>query len=272
MCNRLRLQGWICITCERTFTRRWNANRHAADQHSGHLTQIVSVIEYLAGRQSGIYQPASLSNNRKQSSSAPLSARKSATNMQDILHIFDFESTKKVNPEGGSLAHVMTKEFAGEIARQAAVNYVSKARQQSQATVISNMHLLWQSPFLSDIVIPRGNSGDIFGYRCHICSKCLLTQLLAISYPPNEQIGAIIEEKHWCDPSIIARNQNLDKNVKETRVKIMRQSLPKYLKNVVNAWSKGYASIAGIELSSSLSTRAPRNDQRFCILRTHEDQ
>lgn len=41
----------------------------------------------------------------------------------------------------------------------------------------------------------------------------------------------------------------------------MREYLPKYLKNVVNPWGEGNASIAGIELSSSLSTRAPPNDQ-----------
>lgn len=41
----------------------------------------------------------------------------------------------------------------------------------------------------------------------------------------------------------------------------MREYLPKYLKNVVNPWSEGDASIVGIELRSSLSTRAPPNDQ-----------
>jgi hypothetical protein len=88
-----------------------------------------------------------------------------------------------------------------------------------------------------------------------------MMQLLAVYYPQSQQIGAIIEDRHECDQVILAKNQNLDENVKKTRVEFMRQNLPKYLKNVADLWSGGDASIAGIELSSSLSTASPPNDQ-----------
>jgi hypothetical protein len=124
------------------------------------------------------------------------------------------------------------------------------------------MHpMMWQSPFVPNILIPTGNTSDIFGYRCHICSKCLMMVHLPVFYPPSQQYGAIIEYRHCCDPGLIARNQNLDENDKETRLKIMREYQPQYLKNVVNPCSGGDASIAGIELSSSLSTTPLPNDQ-----------
>jgi hypothetical protein len=180
--------------------------------------------------------------------------------MQDILRIF--ESTEKVKQEGDSPLRVMTKEFFGEIARQLAVSRVSKAQHRSQAPLISNTHpMMWQSSFPSNISLPTDNTGDIFGYRCHICSKCLMMVHLPVFYPPSQQYGAIIEYRHCCDPGLIARNQNLDENDKETRLKIMREYQPQYLKNVVNPWSGGDASIAGIELSSSLSTTPLPNDQ-----------
>ena len=252
----LKLQGWICLACERPFTRRWNANRHATEQHPGQLFQIVSMVEYLAGRQSGIYKP----QFQTQSSSATLSARKNATQIEDIFRIF--ESNEKGKQEGNSQARVMTEEFAREVARQAASYCISTAQQQSQAAFISKMHPMFrQSPFLSNILISTGNTGDIFGYRFHICSNCLIMQHLAVLYPPSQQYGAIIEDKHWCDKSIIARNQNLGENEKQIRTKIMHEYLPKYLKNIVNAWSGRNASIARIKLSSNLSTRASPNDQ-----------
>jgi hypothetical protein len=110
MGDRLKLQGWVCVSCERPFTRRWNANRHAAEQHLGQSTQIVTLIEYLAGRQSGIYQYPLPSQTQ---SSAPPSARKSATNIYDILSIFESRKKGEQNEQNGNnLLNEMTMGFA----------------------------------------------------------------------------------------------------------------------------------------------------------------
>jgi hypothetical protein len=108
------------------------------------------------------------------------------------------------------------------------------------------------SHFRSNTLIPTANEADIFGFRGHICSKCLMTQHLAISYPSSERIGRD-EIKHLCDPVLLANNQNLDQKVMETSVELMHQNLPKYLKDVVNLWNRRdayIASIAGTELRS----------------------
>jgi len=269
MGDRLKFQGWICVACERPFTRRWNANRHAAEQHLGQSAQIVTLIEYLAGRQSGIYQYQSPSQTQ---SSAPPSARKSATNIHDILRIFESREKVEQNEQNGNnLVNEMTREFARELARQSAANYASKVQQQQQSrAMISSMYTMApQSLSRSNSLIPTGNEADIFGFRGHICSKCLMMQHLAISYPTGEQIGATSEQigrdeiKHECNPFLLANNQNLDQKVMDTSVELMRQNLPKYLKDVVNLWNRRDAYIAGIagtELRSISLTTPPPND------------
>src|SRR5207249_3054310 len=115
MDNGLSLQDWVCVVCEKSFSRKWNANRHAAEQHPGQSPQLVRVIEYLA-RTSGIYQ----SPPQAQSLSAPLSTGKSSTNIHDILRAV--EASGKVEQNGNSLTNVMKREFIREVARQLAAN------------------------------------------------------------------------------------------------------------------------------------------------------
>jgi hypothetical protein len=48
---------YVCITCGRPSNRRWNINRHIKICHYG-IGRYDTFIEYLAGRQSGIYLPS----------------------------------------------------------------------------------------------------------------------------------------------------------------------------------------------------------------------
>ena len=38
---------WICATCKQPFTRRWNANRHCSNKHSGFFENIISFTDYI---------------------------------------------------------------------------------------------------------------------------------------------------------------------------------------------------------------------------------
>ena len=42
---------WICSKCRQPFTRRWNANRHCNNKHSGYLEHIISFTDYVINRQ-----------------------------------------------------------------------------------------------------------------------------------------------------------------------------------------------------------------------------
>jgi hypothetical protein len=42
---------WICAACKQPFTRRWNANRHCSNKHSGFFENIISFTDYIINRQ-----------------------------------------------------------------------------------------------------------------------------------------------------------------------------------------------------------------------------
>ncbi len=50
--------NYVCATYSEHFTRRHNGNRHNLKAHKG-MSEIVRLIDYLAGRKSGIYEPMS---------------------------------------------------------------------------------------------------------------------------------------------------------------------------------------------------------------------
>jgi hypothetical protein len=49
--NTLKNPKWFCSKCKKPFTRRWNANRHCNNKHSGFLENIVSFTDYIVNRQ-----------------------------------------------------------------------------------------------------------------------------------------------------------------------------------------------------------------------------
>jgi hypothetical protein len=48
---------WVCATCEEHFTRKYSANRHNDQLHSGNGL-IVTFLDYIVGRVSGQYLPS----------------------------------------------------------------------------------------------------------------------------------------------------------------------------------------------------------------------
>ena len=57
--------SYVCTVCSEHFTRRYSANRHNTNLHSGR-SEIVPFIEYMAGRSSGKYIASHPSWYRKQ--------------------------------------------------------------------------------------------------------------------------------------------------------------------------------------------------------------
>jgi hypothetical protein len=50
--------NWVCSNCGMWSTRKFSVKRHITNQHSGNAF-LVPYIDYLAGRQSGLYPPSS---------------------------------------------------------------------------------------------------------------------------------------------------------------------------------------------------------------------
>ena len=265
----MRLPGWICVTCEKPFRRRWNAERHVYTQHSDESAEIVTFVDYLVGRNSGVYRASSrmraptpnLRQFKPCTSNFDLlqaQTRKSATDLQDILNFF--ESPER-NKQGEILGQSMTREFGLELARQSARNFLIQKRQQP---ISATQEQLRPAPFsYSNFLTPTGNENEIFGFRGHTCSKCLMKEHLAVSYSIDNKIGARFEVKHTCRPNLLANNQNLDDKVRASSIELMRNTLPSYLKEVVNLWTGEKVLLLAIELpGESPPTSDPKaNDQ-----------
>jgi hypothetical protein len=163
----LRIPGWICVTCERPFRRRWNAERHVNTQHSDESAEIVTFVDYLVGRYSGVYRASSrmrkpqpnLGQFKPSTSNFDLlqtQTGKSATDLQDILRVFEPHERYK---QGESLTQSMTREFDLELARQAARNVLN---QQGQQPLYATQGQLRPAPFsYSNFLNPTGNENEI---------------------------------------------------------------------------------------------------------------
>ena len=285
----MRLPGWICVTCEKPFPRKWNAERHVYTQHPDESAQIVSLVDYLVGRLSGVYMASSRMRapppnlgqvepstnifdflqhvsplHAAEYTKRPVAAvqtRKSATHLQEILHIFEPDERYK---HGKSLTQSMTREFGLELARQLARNDLNQQRQQPVSATPEQLRL---TPFSSsNFLIPTGNENEIFGFRGHMCSKCLMKEHLAVSYSIDNHTDARVEVKHHCMPDLLAYNQNLDDKVRASSVEYMRNTLPSYLKKVVNLWTGEKVVLLAIELpGESPPTSEPTTNDRIKI-------
>ena len=83
--------NYVCTVCSEHFTRKYSAYRHNSSLHGGR-SEIVSYIEYIAGRSSGRYLVSHPSWHRKQ---RQLQANRSYPS--DICIIAD--TTSSLRPE-----------------------------------------------------------------------------------------------------------------------------------------------------------------------------
>ena len=53
----MKFPNWVCITCGKPSSRKWNIKRDIQIYHES-IGRYVSFMEYMAGRQSGLYLPS----------------------------------------------------------------------------------------------------------------------------------------------------------------------------------------------------------------------
>ena len=157
----MRFPNWLCSGCGRPFGRKWNAQRHIQLCHYG-LGALVSFIDYLSGRQSGIYP----------SRSPPSYARRST-------RYFD----------------IYADEFNRALARELVSRFFHPLPQSGMKNNFNNVG----NPPRFDHYDP-GDIDKIFGFRAHACGKCLTRQPLKVYFVDNQKKDATRrEEKHICN-------------------------------------------------------------------------
>jgi hypothetical protein len=180
------------------------------------------------------------------------------TDLQDVLRIFEPLERYK---QGESLTQSMAREFGIELARQAARNALNERRQSPVSSIHEQQRTTHFSS--SNFLIATGNESEIFGFRGYVCSKCLMNEHLAVYYSIYSHTDARVEVKHHCRPDLLALNQNLADKVRTSSVELMRNTLPSYLKKVVNLWTGEKVILLALELpgESPPTSEPTANDQ-----------
>jgi hypothetical protein len=226
----MRFPNWVCKDCGKPFGRKWNAKRHIKICHYGFGT-LLSFIDYLSGRQFGIYPPNS-----------PPSYRRKSTSFLDIY----------------------TDEFNRALARES-VNRFFQLPQQRIQNDFNNIG----NPSKANDYLPY-DADKIFGIRAYACEKCLTTEALGVYFVDNQQKDvARREKKHVCNPKWIEETEQLTN--KDMYTKKASDKLPEYLKTTIKARTKNKTYLTAIELScyppnNSIKFTQAKNSQNSITL------
>ena len=91
--------NWVCISCGMWSSRKYSVKRHISTVHGGN-SLMVSFIEYIVGRQTGIYRPpfpaASTGHREMQSQELRSQEPKKTT---DLYEIYNEEYWKEIARE-----------------------------------------------------------------------------------------------------------------------------------------------------------------------------
>jgi hypothetical protein len=198
----MKFPRWICINCGQPSGRRYNIQRHMSIRHNG-IGAFVSFSDYLAGRQTGIYQP----------SSAP--TYHSRTNHLDIF------------------MQEVHKELARKLVNQNFPPRPTWNQNQYGYNSVSS-----SSNSTSNTQPSTIDSNDILGYRGHVCKNCLEANIEEIHLAAVNEKG-IAERKHICEPKKLAESYLYNNTDKSFRLKEMERKLPLDIRNIlVNNWTK----------------------------------
>ena len=212
--------------------RRDSVKRHIDIVHDG-TGVIVSFIDYLVGRFSGVYAPGIRPTYMKKKAAAPT---------------VDYVDTFK-------------RELVKGLAERTINNYFGPPSQQ-QSAGSNGGH---QSGFATSMGggYYYGKVSEVFGYRAVICDKCLCTDALQVYFAANDdpRVGRT-ERPHICNPQWVAANESeLTTEEREDSVNRMREGLPSYLVNVASVWTGGKPSLIALKLkdptASSIRIRHP---------------
>ena len=86
----MKIPKWICIKCEQTFTRKWNAFRHCDNKHGAIFESVIHFREYLMNRPNS--QSSLIPNNTLNFNQLPYQQNR---NFQD----------KRINPHTDTLSN-----------------------------------------------------------------------------------------------------------------------------------------------------------------------
>jgi hypothetical protein len=214
-------------------SRRDSVKRHINIVHDG-TGVIVSFIDYLVGRFSGVYVPGVRPTYMK---------KKSATTTVDYVDTF-------------------RQELVRGLAERTINNYFNPPSQQQKSGSNNSGHQSGATTGMGGGYY-YGKPDEVFGYRAVLCDKCLWTDALEVYFTANDdpKVGRT-ERRHTCNPQWVAANESeLTAEKRQESVKRMLEGLPSYLANVASVWTAGKPGLIALKLTnpavSSIKVRHP---------------
>ena len=178
---------------------------------------IVSFIDYLVGRFSGVYAPAI----------RPTYIKKSARSI-------DYLDTYK-------------REVVRVLAERTVNNYFnSLSKQQIGAATTTR----------GGYYYGRADD-EIFGFRAVICERCLCMDALQVYFTNDDPKVARAERRHSCNPQWIAANESeLTAEERQESVSRIRGELASYIANVASVWTACKPSLIAFKLTNPSSSNS----------------
>jgi len=222
---------WACTTCGMYSSRRDSVKRHIDKVHDG-TGIIVSFIDYLVGRFSGVYVPGI----------RPTYMKKKAGTRIDYLDVFE-------------------REFVRVLAERTVNNCFNSPSSPQQRYQSGGSNIGHQTVANTGT---QGSGGyyydrpkDVFGYRAVICDKCLCMDALEVYFSEKGSNVGRTERLHSCNPQWIAANElELTAEERQESVSRMRGELTSYLANVASVWTAGKPSLIAFKLTNPSSANS----------------
>jgi hypothetical protein len=220
----MRLPNWTCGRCGKCFSRKWNGVRHLNICHDGGGV-IVPFVEYVAGRNSGIYLPAS-----------PSTYEHKEKNPSDIWKE-EFRMWKENYYR--SAARQMFNNFFNRNIPVAAASLHQRHSSNNNDDNQVEPYDLWTG------------SEKVFGIEASVCVKCLSIQLDLVCFSEKENCLRRIKLTHDCDPTFIATSELLTDA--DEIVKNPHHLIPTVLSQYVKIWTNNRSILIAIELHLPLA-------------------
>ena len=200
-------RNWSCADCGMYSSRKYSVERHIQNLHNGN-GQIVSFVDYIAGRQAGIY-PHGL---------PPTYVKKNSVT-----------GIPKTSPMA-----IMQKELFKALAWKSVNNKKSYDLAQQMPFLNHQQIFAYQDPsvplfFSSQGFVPK--SEDIFGFEVHLCEKCSTIRPITICYANEVDEAGQVRIGMTCCNSIQLTHTSKEVN------EVEQQMYLKTLKNLVDVWT-----------------------------------
>jgi hypothetical protein len=225
---------WRCPNCERSSTRRWNLERHINRWHGGSgqpynndrilYDRPLLLQQHIPPTTSYISNPDSTQKSYKQFDLFVDRILKQYHTLVEIKNLRDQLSARQ-QPQ-----QVMPTVYPG----------ISSMISNIVESNNSNTNYNLSEPYQFDDL-------EIFGYRGHVCERCLLIHPLAIYHRKSGQTGNI-EMKHQCSSKRL--NDVQQKPDKDKIITDLYKILPEVMKKTVKSWTNNQTRIVAIEVPS----------------------